>query len=72
MDIKADNDFLLSSFHLFGQPIIGPMLKVDPGFTTKQQAYRFAAYLIDMALVLPDEDPPSTFEEIQSAVRNPK
>lgn len=41
-----------------------------PTFRTKQEAYRYAAYLISMAEVLPDEDGEHTFEEVLSAIQN--
>lgn len=41
-----------------------------PLFRTKQSAYRFAAWLLVMSDVLPDEDAAVSFEEVLDAVRN--
>lgn len=41
-----------------------------PQFTSKQQAYRFAAWLINMAEMLPDEPLDHTFDEVNEAIRN--
>jgi hypothetical protein len=43
----------------------------DPTFRTKQRAFRYAAWLVSLAEVLPDEPGDShTFEEILEAIRN--
>ncbi|CRK59053.1 hypothetical protein [Alloactinosynnema sp. L-07] len=63
-DIRTDNDFLLGS----SGASIAPMLPVR--ITTKQQAYRTAAWLTFMALILPDEPVPSTYDEIHNAIGN--
>jgi len=41
-----------------------------PTFRTKQEAYRYAAYLVSMAEVLPDEDGAHEFDEVLAAVQN--
>lgn len=41
-----------------------------PTFRTRQAAFRYAAYLLTMAEVLPDEDGEHTFEQVLNAVRN--
>lgn len=42
---------------------------VDRPFRTKQRAFRLAAWLVHMAeLNLPDEDMPSTFEDVLAAI----
>ena len=46
------------------------MNTVPPVFRTKQQAYRFIAFLEVMADVLPDELGSHTLEEVREAVRN--
>ncbi len=41
-----------------------------PTFRTKQEAYRYAAYLVSMAEVLPDEDGAHDFETVLNAISN--
>lgn len=41
-----------------------------PEFTTRQQAWRFAAWLKLMAETLPEETHNHTFEEIEEAIKN--
>lgn len=42
-----------------------------PQFRTRQQAYRYAAYLVTLAENhLPDEEVASSFEEIKAAIEN--
>lgn len=42
-----------------------------PTFRTKQQAYRYAAWIIEMAGVhLPDEAGAHTFEQVREAIQN--
>lgn len=42
---------------------------IDRPFRTKQRVFRLAAWLVHMAeLNLPDEDVPSTFEEVLAAI----
>lgn len=41
-----------------------------PQFQTKQQAYRFAAWLVNMAEMLPDEVFDHSFDEVNEAIRN--
>lgn len=43
-----------------------------PEFVTKQQAFRFAGWLILMAEMLPDESGNHTLEEIIEAIKNPQ
>jgi len=43
-----------------------------PEFTTRQQAWRFAAWLKLMARTLPEEPLDHTFEEIEDAIKNPR
>lgn len=40
-----------------------------PLFRTRQQAYRFAAWLVTMAEVLPDEEQPDDWETVLEAVQ---
>ena len=58
------NDFLLGSH---GATII-PALPMR--ITTRQQAYRTAAWLTVMAVVLPEEQVASTFDDIIHAIRS--
>lgn len=37
---------------------------------TRQQAYRLCAYILSMAILLPDEDGSHSFEEVQEAIQN--
>lgn len=77
--INIANDFCLSGGYTIPdsglvrdrKPYIRPLM-VNPQFCTKQQVYRFVAWLTTMAEVmrLPDEEVPSTMEEILQAVRN--
>lgn len=77
--INITNDFCLSGGYTIPpsglikdrEPYIRPLM-VNPQFRTKQQVYRFVAWLTTMAEVmrLPDEEVPSTMEEILQAVRN--
>lgn len=39
-------------------------------FRTRQEAYRFCAWVLALAEVLPNEDDYSTFEEVLEAVQN--
>jgi hypothetical protein len=42
-----------------------------PTFRTKQEAFRYAAYLVTLAEVkLPDEDGEHTYEQVLHAIRN--
>lgn len=42
----------------------------QPIFRTRQSAYRFMGWLHTMAETLPDEDIPSTYEEILDRIQN--
>lgn len=41
-----------------------------PTFRTQQAAFRYAAYLVSMAMVLPHEEGEHEFEEVLDAIRN--
>ena len=41
-----------------------------PTFRTKQEAFRYAAYLVTMAALLPDEEGAHDFEEVIHAIQN--
>lgn len=41
-----------------------------PTFRTKQAAFRYAAYLVTMAELLPDEDGAHEYEEVLHAIQN--
>jgi hypothetical protein len=50
---------------------VKPMIPTLPIFRTKQEAYRFTAWLLLMAdNHLPDEEGAHTLEEVTAAVRN--
>ena len=74
-DINTTNEFLLGLTHRgphteAGKPCIRPA-GLQPYFNTKQGAYRFAAWLITMADLLPDElDSTATFEDVLKAVQS--
>jgi hypothetical protein len=63
-DINTINDFLISTN---GDNLV-PLLPVN--ITTKQQAYRTAAWIKTLAIMLPDEDPATEFDDVQQAIRN--
>jgi len=60
--VNTNNDFMIGSD---GQSL-GAFLPVR--ITTRQQAYRTAAWIKLMGFTLPDEDEPSTFEEVEQAI----
>lgn len=62
--VNTANDFMLGIAGKRICPIVLPIFK------TRQQAWRFLAWLESMAELLPEEDPPSTMEEIRTAIRN--
>lgn len=62
--VDATNDFLYGARGKVLVPTVIPICR------TKQQAYRTAVWLKNLAEILPDEEVPSTFEEIDEAVRN--
>lgn len=41
-----------------------------PLFRTRQSAYRFIGWLEAMAETLPDEDNPTSLEDVRAAIRN--
>lgn len=61
--IRTDNDFFFGS----DGRSIAPMMPVV--ITTREQAYRTAAWIKLMAVVLPPGDG-DTFEAIEEAIRN--
>ena len=62
--INTLNDFLLNTN---GQQM-GPMLPMV--ITSREQAYRTAAWIKAMAIVLPPGEDEHSFEEIEEAIRN--
>lgn len=68
MEINTNNDFALAFRNGSAGKALYPLFK--PAHRTKQSAYRYAAWLIGMAEVLPDEPGEHTFEQILEAVRN--
>ncbi len=64
MNVRTENDFMIA-----GSPTgIAPMLPMM--ITTRQQAYRTAAWIEAMSYTLPQEEEESTMEEVRMAVRN--
>lgn len=62
-DIETVNDSLIASNG-------GRLTSVIPlNISTRQQAYRAAAYLVSMAVGMPDEEKASSFEDVLSAVQ---
>lgn len=49
---------------------VKPGIGIMPIFRTKQEAFRFCAWVMALAAVLPDEDGAHTFEEVLEAVQN--
>jgi hypothetical protein len=69
MDPNTTNEFMVGvSGREFKRLGIGAM--GGPGITTKQQAYRLAAWIVLCAEVLPDESGEHTFKEILKAIKN--
>lgn len=65
MTIRTDNDFMIGTD---GQKLAA-MRPVN--ITTREQAYRTAAWIEVMAITLPTEsDDPPTFEDIREAIRD--
>lgn len=64
MTIRTDNDFMIGA----GYGRLTPTLPV--AITTRQQAYRTAAWIKLMGEMLPDEDPPSSYEDVETAIAN--
>ncbi len=62
--MRTDNDFLFGS----NGKTLGPMVPIV--ITTQEQAYRTAAWIEAMAIILPHEEEKATYEEIREAVRN--
>lgn len=65
--VNTTNEFLLG---LTGgdHPMVAP--HSHPTYRTKQEAYRYAAWLLFMADCLPDEPSKHTFEEVSQAILN--
>ncbi len=73
-EINTNNEFFLglSRRHPHGktgEPCVKPA-GLQPYWTTKQGAYRFAAWLVSMAEMLPDETGEATFEDVLKAVQS--
>lgn len=67
-EIDTLNEFLLSKGGSGMGAYVAP--KMYPHFTTRQQAYRFAAWCTLMGETLPPEGVDRSFEEIRDAIRN--
>lgn len=63
-ETRTDNDFLLGTN---GTAMV-PRLPLR--ISTRQQAYRTAAWIKLMGEVLPDEDPASGWDEVHDAIAN--
>jgi hypothetical protein len=61
---QTQNDFLLGGNGEALQPILPIVIR------TREQAYRTAAWIKLMGVILPHEDEESTFEEVEEAIRN--
>ncbi len=77
--VKTDNEYALymsenlpnHSASLKGRAkFISQGRTSHPLFRTRQEAYRYAAWLISMAEILPDEEGAHSFEVVLNAVRN--
>lgn len=66
-EINTGNDHFLGGNSSMG---IAPTLTGTPVFKTKQQAYRFAAWLITVAMILPDEPGEHSFDDVLQAIRS--
>jgi hypothetical protein len=64
MEPDTSNDFMIGSNGV----AIGTLLPMV--ITSKQQAYRTAAYIKLMAATLPDEPGDHSYEEIEEAIKN--
>lgn len=64
--IRTDNDFLIGS----NGRTMAPMMPLV--ITSREQAYRTAAWIKTMAVMLPHEegDDGPSFEEVEQAIRN--
>lgn len=71
-ELEATQEIQVNTMNEFGlgkqMDLIRPI--AFPQFTTKQQAFRFAAWLVFMAETLPDETMDHTFLEIAEAIKN--
>lgn len=47
---------------------VRPMVLTPPTFRTRQEAFRFAAWLLALADTLPDEDGAHEFEDVYAAI----
>jgi hypothetical protein len=63
-EINTSNEFAICASNKSIYPAFPPTLR------TRQQAYRFAAWVVAMAEILPDEPQDDTFLDILHAIRN--
>ncbi len=63
-DVNTANDFAFAG----GGDVLIPLLSVK--ITTREQAYRTAAWIETMGIILPHEEEEATYEEIREAIRN--
>ncbi|HTS10100.1 MAG TPA: hypothetical protein VMP68_31345 [Candidatus Eisenbacteria bacterium] len=81
-EVKTDNDYLISSGEnlpnhsasMMGRGKFIRQSRMDiPTFRDRQSAFRYAAYVVEMAdALLPDDDGQEgvTFNDVRSAIRN--
>lgn len=71
-DLEATQKIEVNTANEFGLGLQMNMIRpiAYPQFETKQQAYRFAAWLVNMAEMLPDEVIDHSFDEVNEAIRN--
>lgn len=71
--VNTSNDFLLGThtIPINGAKAVSPVLH-HPDFRTRHQAYRFAAWLVLMAEILPEEEGQEgiSFEQVVKAIQN--
>lgn len=63
--VRTDNDFFIGANSAGLMPTTLPMV-----IRTRQQAYRTAAWIKLMGEVLPDEEPASSYEDVERAIAN--
>lgn len=70
--LTADKNLENHSMSRIGRgSYVTPLIRDVPIFRTKQSAYRFAGWLVEMAETLPDEDDRAhTWEQIRKAIHD--
>lgn len=70
---QCESDATVCTANDFGfchSPLLGVASMVYPCISTRQQAYRTAAWVLALAELLPNEEVASTFEQVQTAINN--